>query len=165
MKPKLKCIQRGKADVRFIVCLPQSLALFLGLIFSIHTYSWPPANEKMLPSRWPWWQCGDPSVSHALSLHSSHLTSSSALKNFTGTFSFISPPWVPVNVSKSFDLAVAFRRHNFLMFSCPYQLPFSLHRQAECYQHSSGKQPQMKGAVLPQGFQMMEWPVLKYTSR
>ena len=51
------------------------------------------------------------------------------------------------------------------MFSWPYQLPFSLHRQAECYQQSSGKQSEMKGAMLPQSFQMMEWPVLKDTSR
>lgn len=51
----------GKLDVRFRVCPPQSLVPSLVLIFSVHNHSWP--MEKMLPSRWLWWQFGDPQKS------------------------------------------------------------------------------------------------------
>lgn len=82
--------------------------------------------------------------------------------------------YVPVDVSPHFDwfqgkAAVGLRRHNFLMCMWPYQLPLSLHCGALSAQRWEafvlGKQPQMRGARLRQSFQMMEWLLLKDTSR
>lgn len=61
------------------------------------------------------------------------------------------------------------RKRNSLMCMWSYQLPLPVHCRALSAQlweaFVLGKQPQMRGARLLQSFQMMEWLLLKDTSR